>query len=125
MSETIYIRKTKSTSFSPKKIPREEFEKMVDNDEELVWLENATLIADKVKTMYAPRQVAIWEYGKTENDTLWVELNDMGTIDFGYRRRRDPELDDIFQKICEMAWKLGCYIEAEGGELLYDPTEDI
>src|SRR5687768_12043095 len=122
MSNTIYITKTIRASFSPKKIPREEFEKMVDNDEELVWLENATVMGDEVKKMYAPRRVAIWEYGKNADDTLWVELNDMGTIDFGYRPHGDPELDDVFQKICEMAWKLGCYIEAEGGELLYDPA---
>jgi hypothetical protein len=124
MSNTIYITKTKGSSFSSKKIPREEFEKMVDKDGELVWLENSPEIGDKVKKMYPPRRVAIWAYGNDENDTLWVELNDMGTIDFGYRPHGDPELDDVFQKIVEMAWKLGCYVEGEGGELLYDPAED-
>lgn len=107
MSHTISITKTTQSSFSPKKIPREEFQRMVEDDPELEWIENS--------------QVAVWPYG---DDYLRVELNDGGTIDFGYRPHGDPELDEAFQKICAMAWRLNCFVEAEGGEILYDPAKD-
>lgn len=123
MGYTIAIRKKRSSSYSPKKISKEEFEKVIEDDKSLVWLEESSVYNDRLKNDYTPKTVAIWQYGQNSDDSIWIVLNELGTIDFGYRGDLDFSSDRTIQKIFEIAGKLNCFVEGEDGRLFFDPEQ--
>lgn len=122
MSSTISITKTLSTSFAPKKINRDEFIKLMEQEEEFTWLEDSPNYSADAKSAYPPKTVAIWN-DVSADDGLWFELNEWGTMDFGYRERTSFDDDDYLDIIIYVAEKLGCYVEGgEENKIFYDPT---